>query len=75
MSLDYDGDGIAELRKVCVGGNSSYTILSNETVDSNPFCSLTPIPMPHRFYGRSVAELVEDIQLMKLETYLKGLKF
>ena len=65
INLDYDGDGIAELRKVCVGGNSSYTILSNETVDSNPFCSLTPIPMPHRFYGRSVAELVEDIQLVK----------
>ena len=65
INLDYDGDGIAELRKVCVGGNSAYTILSNETVDSNPFCSLTPIPMPHRFYGRSVAELVEDIQLVK----------
>ncbi len=65
INLDYDNDGIAELRKVCVGGNSSYTILSNETVDSNPFCSLTPIPMPHRFYGRSVAELVEDIQLVK----------
>ena len=65
INLDYDGDGIAELRKICVGGNSAYTILSNETVDSNPFCSLTPIPMPHRFYGRSVAELVEDIQLVK----------
>jgi len=65
INLDYDGDGIAELRKVCVGGGSSNTILSNETVDSNPFCSLTPIPMPHRFYGRSVAELVEDIQLVK----------
>ena len=33
--------------------------------DSIPFVSVTPIPMPHRFYGRSVAELVEDIQLMK----------
>ena len=33
--------------------------------DQIPFVSITPIPMPHRFYGRSVAELVEDIQLMK----------
>jgi hypothetical protein len=33
--------------------------------DSIPFVSVTPIPMPHRFYGRSVSELVEDIQLMK----------
>lgn len=65
IKLDYDGDGIAELRKVCVAGGSANTILSNETVDNNPFCSLTPIPMPHRFYGRSVAELVEDIQLVK----------
>ena len=65
IKIDYDGDGVAELRKVCVGGNSSYTILENVSVDSNPFCSLTPIPMPHRFYGRSVSELVEDIQLVK----------
>ena len=65
IKVDYDNDGVAELRKVCVGGGSANTILSNETVDSNPFCSLTPIPMPHRFYGRSVAELVEDIQLVK----------
>ena len=33
--------------------------------DHIPFCSLTPIPMPHRFYGRSVSELVEDVQLVK----------
>ena len=33
--------------------------------DSVPFVTITPIPMPHRFYGRSIAELVEDVQLMK----------
>jgi hypothetical protein len=33
--------------------------------DSVPFVTITPIPMPHRFYGRSVSELVEDVQLMK----------
>ena len=26
---------------------------------------MTPIIMPHRFYGRSVSELIEDIQLIK----------
>jgi hypothetical protein len=36
-----------------------------EEVDSMPFVSMTPVIMPHRFYGRSVAELVEDIQLIK----------
>ena len=33
--------------------------------DNIPFVTITPIPMPHRFYGRSISELVEDIQLMK----------
>ena len=33
--------------------------------DGVPFVTITPIPMPHRFYGRSIAELVEDVQLMK----------
>jgi len=33
--------------------------------DKMPFCSITPIPMPHRFYGRSISELVEDVQLVK----------
>lgn len=65
LRMDYDGDGIAELRKVCVGGSGTSDILENTEVDSMPFCSLTPIPMPHRFYGRSVSELVEDIQLVK----------
>ena len=65
IRYDYDGDGIAELRKVFSVGSSGYYILENMPCDQIPFVSVTPIPMPHRFYGRSVAELVEDIQLMK----------
>ena len=65
VKTDYDGDGVAELRKVIVAGESGYEILSNMPCDNIPFCSLTQIPMPHRFYGRSVAELVEDVQLVK----------
>ena len=65
IRYDYDGDGIAELRKVVSVGSSAYTILENVPCDQIPFVSVTPIPMPHRFYGRSIAELVEDIQLMK----------
>ena len=33
--------------------------------DRCPFVSVTPILVPHRFYGRSVSELVEDVQLVK----------
>ena len=65
VRCDMDGDGVAELRKVIVAGSSGYKILENMPCDNIPFCSLTPIPMPHRFYGRSVAELVEDVQLVK----------
>jgi len=65
VRVDMDEDGIAELRKVTVAGSGSYTILENMPCDFIPFCSLTPIPMPHRFYGRSVSELVEDVQLVK----------
>ncbi|MGB0593409.1 MAG: portal protein, partial [Flavobacteriales bacterium] len=54
-----------ELRKVIVAGSSANEILENMPCDNIPFCSLTPIPMPHRFYGRSVSELVEDVQLIK----------
>jgi hypothetical protein len=65
IKIDMDSDGISELRKVTVAGSGGYTILENQPCDFIPFCSLTPIPMPHRFYGRSVSELVEDVQLVK----------
>ena len=62
IKTDYDEDGIAELRKVCSVG--SY-VFSNEEVDNRPFVSLTPLKIPHKFYGLSVADLVMDLQLMK----------
>lgn len=62
LKTDFDGDGIAELRKVTVAGDK---ILDNEEVDSIPFCAITPIIMPHRFFGLSIADLVMDIQLIK----------
>jgi hypothetical protein len=65
IRIDEDGDGIAELRKIISSGDDSHTILDDVIVDSQPFCSVTPIIVPHRFYGRSVSELVEDIQLIK----------
>ena len=65
VKIDMDGDGVAELRKVIVAGSEASTILENMPCDFIPFCSLTPVPMPHRFYGRSVSELVEDVQLVK----------
>jgi hypothetical protein len=65
LKCDWDGDGIAERRKVTVAG-SGPEILDNEPWDGPlPFVSLTPIPMPHRFFGLSIADLVMDLQLIK----------
>ena len=62
MKVDYDGDGIAELRRIVYAG---HEILENEETDYVPFCSLCPIPMPHKFYGHSLADRVTDLQLIK----------
>lgn len=65
IRVDYDGDGIAEMRKITVGG-SGNEILANEEWDAPiPFAALTPILMPHRFFGLSMADLLQDVQLIK----------
>ena len=60
--IDLDGDGIAELRKITKGGNK---ILENIEIDYIPFSAICPLPIPHKFYGMSVADTVKDIQLIK----------
>ena len=62
VRADMDDDGIAELRKVVYAGNE---ILSDEEIDLVPFHSLCPIPIPHKFFGNSLADRAMDIQLIK----------
>jgi predicted GNAT family acetyltransferase len=62
IKVDFDGDGIAELRKITYAGSD---ILDNEEADFVPFCSVCPIPMPHKFFGHSLADRAVDIQLIK----------
>jgi len=62
MRIDYDNDGIAELRKITKGGQY---ILDNEEIDMIPFSAICPLPIPHKFYGMSIADTVKDIQLIK----------
>jgi hypothetical protein len=62
VRADMDGDGIAELRKVVYAG---HEILSDEEIDLVPFHSLCPIPIPHKFFGNSLADRAMDIQLIK----------
>jgi len=65
IRMDINEDGIAELVKVTAAGTAAGKILDITEVDSFPFVSMTPVIMPHRFHGRSISELVEDIQLIK----------
>ena len=60
--IDYDGDGIAEERTIVMAGNK---ILSNEEGYSAQLVSITPIILPHKLYGMSIADLVMDLQLLK----------
>ena len=62
IRVDYDEDGIAELRRVIYAGS---TVLENEEIDYLPFCSICPIPLPHKFFGQSMADRTMDLQLIK----------
>ena len=64
IRADYDGDNIPELRRVVALGDG-VEILENEPFDHLPFALLSPILMPHRMVGRSVAEMVMDLQMIK----------
>lgn len=61
LYVDYDGDGIAEFRRVTMGSGTSI-ILENEEADMLPFVAMTSIPLPHTHVGVSWMELVEDLQ-------------
>jgi len=62
IKCDMYDDGVSTLRKIVYGGD---IILDNEAVSSVPFSTICPIPIPHKFFGLSVAETVQDIQLIR----------
>jgi hypothetical protein len=65
MKVDYDGDGIAERRRICAIGTEGEHILHNEPFDHVPFAVVSPILMPHRLIGRSIYDMTEDLQVIK----------
>jgi len=64
IRIDKDGDGIAELHKVCTVGNGGY-IVHQEIVTEAPFALLSPDPTPHTIFGKSIADQTMDLQLIK----------
>ena len=65
MNIDFDGDGIAERRRICAIGSDGAEILHNEPWDHIPFAVASPILMPHRLVGRSIYDMTEDLQVIK----------
>lgn len=75
MRIDVDGDGIAELRRICTVGKSVLKYKksdqykggeeANEEADLIPIACFTPVLMPHRHLGISVYDLVKDIAQIK----------
>ena len=66
IHYDYDGDGIAEQRKIdYIGGE----IFENIEYDYQPICALSCIPMTHRHSGMSLSDVMRPIQ--ELSTFLK----
>ena len=59
---DLDGDGIAERHRVCYADNK---VLMHEECDYQPFHSVCPFPIPHKFFGESLADRTMDLQLIK----------
>jgi hypothetical protein len=71
--MDYEGTG-AKLYRVTTGGDLGEVLKRDgkddiEEMEEPPFAVMTPIIMPHRLIGKSVADLVMDIQRIKTALY------
>ena len=70
VRMDYEGDGDARLYKICTGSEQGQLLykdgkLDLEEIDDFPFAAMTPIIITHRFFGRSIADIVMEIQRIK----------
>jgi hypothetical protein len=78
IRLDYEGTGRACLYQIVTGGEQGEILKKGgkeciEPFDVMPFACTTPVPVPHRFFGRSIADLVMDIQRIKTALVRGGL--
>jgi hypothetical protein len=69
VRMDYEGSQRPGLYRVTTGGESEVLKRGGEPdvieVDEIPFAAMTPVIVTHRFFGRSIADLVMDIQRIK----------
>lgn len=67
IRVDFDGDGISELRMVRIVGETFDGLLENDEVDRNVYHALTPYLNSHQFWGRSLADNLRDLQKAKTQ--------
>lgn len=68
--IDRDGDGIAELLRIEMVGD---TIVDIQPEVEIPYADLCPMRTPHRWAGLGYGDLVEDIQRIKTVLWRQGL--
>lgn len=70
VRMDYEGNGSACLYQVISGGDQGEILRKDgkeciTPFDAIPFAATTPVPVTHRFFGRSIADLVMPLQREK----------
>ncbi len=70
VRMDYEGTGRPCLYQVITGGDQGDILRKDgkdciTPFDAVPFAATTPVPMTHRFFGRSIADLVMPLQREK----------
>jgi hypothetical protein len=70
IRMDYEGTGRPSLYQVVTAGDRGEILRKDgkdciTNFDAVPFASTTPIPQTHRFFGRSLADLLMPIQREK----------
>jgi hypothetical protein len=70
VRMDYEGNGKPSLYQVITGGDQDEILRKGgkESItpfDAIPFAATTPVPITHRFFGRSIADLVMPLQREK----------
>lgn len=64
IRIDFDGDGIVELRSIKRVGD---VILDNIEIETTEYHDWSPIRVSHRMAGRSIADTLVDIQRIRTD--------
>jgi hypothetical protein len=65
VRMDADGDGVAELHRICTIGENDPDILDDEIDAEAPFALLNAVRLPHAAIGYAIADQTIDLQDIK----------